>query len=60
MNSFCGSFAYAAPEVLSRAGYGKAVGWYLLGVISPYFSQIKLIGLRILLRTTKNLFFFVN
>ena len=47
--SFCGSYAYLAPEVLSRAGHGKAVDWYLLGVlfyemlvgIPPYFSTNK-------------------
>ena len=47
--SFCGSFAYLAPEVLSRTGHGKAVDWYLLGVlfyemlvgIPPYFSPNK-------------------
>ena len=45
--SFCGSIAYLAPEMLSRAGHGKAVDWYLLGVcfyemlvgIPPYFSN---------------------
>lgn len=32
--SFCGSFAYLAPEILKRSGHGKAVDWYLLGVIA--------------------------
>lgn len=47
--SFCGSMAYLAPEVLKRNGHGKAVDWYLLGVvfyemiigIPPYFSRHK-------------------
>lgn len=45
--SFCGSVAYLAPEVLRRQGHGKAVDWYLLGVLfyemlvgrPPYFSH---------------------
>ena len=44
--SFCGSIAYLAPEILARTGHGKAVDWYLLGVLlyemlvgqPPYFS----------------------
>ena len=44
--SFCGSVAYLAPEMLRRAGHGKSVDWYLLGVLiyemcigcPPYFS----------------------
>ena len=32
-NSFCGSLAYLAPEVLRKSGYGKAVDWYLLGTL---------------------------
>ena len=31
--SFCGSIAYLAPEMLKRKGHGKAVDWYLLGVV---------------------------
>jgi serine/threonine protein kinase len=31
--SFCGSVAYLAPEMLKRCGHGKAVDWYLLGVV---------------------------
>jgi len=31
--SFCGSVAYLAPEMLKRSGHGKAVDWYLLGVL---------------------------
>jgi serine/threonine protein kinase len=44
--SFCGSVAYLAPEMIKRQGHGKAVDWYLLGVLlyemligtPPYFS----------------------
>lgn len=32
-NSFCGSLAYLAPEMIKRTGHGKAVDWYLLGVL---------------------------
>lgn len=47
--SFCGSVAYLAPEMLRRQGHGKAVDWYLLGVLlyemmvgrPPYFSHNK-------------------
>ena len=45
--SFCGSIAYLAPEMLNRSGHGKAVDWYLLGVlfyellvgVPPYFTS---------------------
>ena len=45
--SFCGSIAYLAPEMLKKQGHGKAVDWYLLGVlfyemlvgIPPYFTD---------------------
>lgn len=45
--SFCGSVAYLAPEMLKREGHGKAVDWYLLGVVMyellvglpPYYSN---------------------
>ena len=45
--SFCGSIAYLAPEVLNGTGHGKSVDWYLLGVllyemivgIPPYFDR---------------------
>ena len=45
--SSCGSVAYLAPEMLNRTGHGKAVDWYLLGVVffemlvglPPYFSN---------------------
>jgi serine/threonine protein kinase len=48
-NSFCGSVAYLAPEMLKRSGHGKSVDWYLLGVllyemlvgIPPYYSNNK-------------------
>jgi serine/threonine protein kinase len=47
--SFCGSIAYLAPEMLRKAGHGKAVDWYLLGVlfyemligIPPYYAPSK-------------------
>lgn len=47
--SFCGSVAYLAPEMLRKAGHGKSVDWYLLGVLlyemivgqPPYFSDSK-------------------
>ena len=31
--SFCGSVSYLAPEMLRRTGHGKAVDWYLLGIV---------------------------
>lgn len=45
--SFCGSLAYLAPEMIRRQGHGKAVDWYLFGVLfyemvtgfPPYFSK---------------------
>jgi serine/threonine protein kinase len=48
-NSFCGSIAYLAPEIIRRSGHGKSVDWYLLGVllyemlvgIPPYFTNNK-------------------
>ena len=47
--SFCGSIAYLAPEVLKKQGHGKAVDWYLLGVllyemltgVTPYYDKNK-------------------
>lgn len=47
--SFCGSVAYLAPEMLRRSGHGRTVDWYLLGVllyemlvgVPPYFNQDK-------------------
>ncbi|EGR33343.1 protein kinase domain protein [Ichthyophthirius multifiliis] len=45
--SFCGSVAYLAPEMIKKCGHGKAVDWYLLGVIMyellvgvpPYYAN---------------------
>ena len=47
--SFCGSPAYLAPEMLIRKGHGKAVDWYLAGVllyemlvgVPPYYNDNK-------------------
>jgi len=47
--SFCGSVAYLAPEMIKRSGHGKAVDWYLFGVLMyemlvghpPYFDKDK-------------------
>jgi serine/threonine protein kinase len=47
--SFCGSIAYLAPEMLKKTGHGKAVDWYLLGVVfyemltgqPPYYAPTK-------------------
>lgn len=32
-DSFCGSYAYLAPEMIKKNGHGKAVDWYLIGVV---------------------------
>lgn len=32
-DSFCGSYAYLAPEMLAKQGHGKCVDWYLVGVV---------------------------
>jgi protein-serine/threonine kinase len=32
-DSFCGSYAYLAPEMVKKSGHGKAVDWYLIGVV---------------------------
>ena len=45
--SFCGSCAYLAPEMLGKKGHGKALDWYLLGVLAfellngdpPFYSD---------------------
>lgn len=47
--SFCGSYAYLAPEMVRKVGHGKTVDWYLLGVlmyemlegIPPYYDHDK-------------------
>jgi len=47
--SFCGSYAYLAPEMVRKCGHGKSVDWYLLGVlmfemlegIPPYYDHDK-------------------
>ena len=46
-NSFCGTHAYLAPEILARLSYGKTVDWYGLGAVlyefcvgtPPYYQQ---------------------
>jgi len=48
-NSFCGSVAYLAPEILAKAGHNRLVDWYLFGAFvyemlvgqPPYFSTNK-------------------
>ena len=45
--SFCGSYAYLAPEMVKKVGHGKSVDWYLFGVliyemlcgIPPYYDN---------------------
>jgi serine/threonine protein kinase len=47
--SFCGSYAYLAPEMINKSGHGKVVDWYLLGVViyemltgnPPYYANNK-------------------
>ncbi len=47
--SFCGSIAYLAPEMVKKKGHGKAIDWYLIGVllyemlvgIPPYYDDSK-------------------
>lgn len=31
--SFCGSVAYLAPEMIKKKGHGQSIDWYLLGVL---------------------------
>mmetsp|Transcript_13186 Transcript_13186/g.11268 ORF Transcript_13186/g.11268 Transcript_13186/m.11268 type:complete len:324 (+) Transcript_13186:505-1476(+) len=46
-DSFCGSVAYLAPEVVRRSGHNHMVDWYTVGVLiyemlvglPPYFSK---------------------
>jgi len=45
--TFCGSVKYLAPEMVKKIGHGKALDWYLLGVllyemlvgVTLYFSK---------------------
>lgn len=47
--SFCGTFAYLAPEMVKKTGHGKSMDWYLLGTlvyemvtgVPPYYSENK-------------------
>ena len=47
--SFCGTFAYLAPEMIKKSGHGKAMDWYSLGALlyemvmgmPPYYSEDK-------------------
>ena len=32
-NSFCGTHAYLAPEIVAKLTYGKSVDWYGLGAV---------------------------
>lgn len=46
-NSFCGSLAYLAPEIIKETGHGKSVDWYLFGTLlyelshgtPPFFTE---------------------
>ena len=48
-DSFCGSYAYLAPEVLKKTGHGKSVDCYMLGVLlyemlfglPPFYDDVK-------------------
>lgn len=45
--TFCGSVKYLAPEMLQKEGHGRALDWYLMGVllyemvtgVTPFFSS---------------------
>ena len=47
--SFCGSVAYLAPEILTKQGHSRTVDWYLLGLLTyelmvgipPYYNSKK-------------------
>ncbi len=47
--SFCGSVAYLAPEILSKQGHSRTVDWYLVGLLlyelivglPPYYNSKK-------------------
>lgn len=47
--SFCGSYAYLAPEMVKKAGHTMTIDWYLLGVVlyelleglPPFYSEEK-------------------
>jgi len=47
--SFCGSYAYLAPEMIKKDGHSKTIDWYLLGVVlyelleglPPFYSEEK-------------------
>ncbi len=46
-NSFVGTYAYAAPEILKQKSHGKSLDWYLLGAllyeflvgVPPFYNQ---------------------
>ena len=48
-SSFCGTFAYLAPEMISNLGYGKTLDWYCFGAVlyefcvrrPPYYRKQK-------------------
>jgi len=45
--SFCGSYAYLAPEMVEKKGHDVSLDWYLVGVLlyemltgtPPYYHQ---------------------
>ncbi|CAK64069.1 unnamed protein product (macronuclear) [Paramecium tetraurelia] len=47
--SFCGTLAYLAPEMLMKKGHGRQVDWYMLGILiyellvgaPPYYDSEK-------------------